>query len=339
MSSNSFFKAPERHANQRGENYEVINVGGEQFHAVAVALIDYLQSNSQVNDVSIKKILRGFSQYFPQYVIHNSPSMPSTDLMRRLLNSPRKTELIECMAYVLRQLTVDELYADHVNLNYRNVFEHLTAKTAKNYLRKPDTQLPVCALKALQHTLGLSIILSFKEPGKELRRREKNFDNNHAALLIQVQDYNKYYPQVKHKEDFSSVGQLDVTVKPIEIPSENEGTINDIVSAINTDNQERLHTYEQQTTKILSMVAAGELSYEQLRDYYIVLVPFQLNNAPFITQLQQTINPVIVKAQVHPEQHTILLATTLASWIAAGAITEDQLFDRIENIQVGTLAR
>ncbi|KTD72358.1 hypothetical protein [Legionella tucsonensis] len=150
--------------------YSFINVGNEQFHAAAVALIDSLQSSNQRgNDATLKKILERFYQHFPKY-ISNQPYLTLPERMGMLLNSSRKSELVACMAYVLRQLTVDELYTHP--LKYIEVFDGLSAETPKSYLRDPEVKLPPNALNALAHALGITVTLSFKELGKELRKRE-----------------------------------------------------------------------------------------------------------------------------------------------------------------------
>ncbi|KTD01754.1 hypothetical protein [Fluoribacter gormanii] len=150
--------------------YNFISVGNEQFHAVAVALIDSLQSISQRgNDATLKKILERFYLHFPKY-ISNQPYLTLSERMGMLLNTSRKSELVECMAYVLRQLAVDEIYTHP--LMYREVFDGLSADTPKSYLRDPEVELPSSALKALAQVLGISITLSFKELGKELRKRD-----------------------------------------------------------------------------------------------------------------------------------------------------------------------
>ncbi|AWN72819.1 hypothetical protein LEAN103870_09195 [Legionella anisa] len=151
-------------------DFSFINVGNEQFHAVAVALIDSLQSSNQRgNDATLKKILERFYQHFPKY-ISNQPYLTLPERMGILLNNSRKSELVECMAYVLRQLAVDELYTHP--LKYIEVFDGLSAETPKSYLRDPEVKLPPSALNALAQTLGITVTLSFKELGKELRKRE-----------------------------------------------------------------------------------------------------------------------------------------------------------------------
>lgn len=163
-------KAFVHHEPKPRAEYSFINVGTEQFHAVAVALIDSLQNTSQRgNETTLKKILERFYQHFPKY-ISNQPYLTLPERMGMLLNSSRKSELVECMAYVLRQLAVDELYTHP--LMYRDVFAGLSAETPKSYLRDPTVKLPASALNALAHNLGINITLSFKELGKELRKKK-----------------------------------------------------------------------------------------------------------------------------------------------------------------------
>ncbi len=327
--TSGFFKTPALHG-QRQSNYEIINVGGEQFHAAAVALIDYMQNGLAINDSTVKKILGRFYEYFPQYTNNDAYLTTPKERLSRLLQTSRKSELVECMAYVLRQLTVDEIMANPLNLNYRAIFADFNQETSVKDLRDPKTQLPVIALKALQSVLELPITLSFKELGKELRKQENLGQPGQHGLVIQVQG-DKYFPAVNHKADFAYVGQLAVTVKPV-VSDEQENTIKQILAEIHAADQEILRAYEQQQNTILSMVAAGELSYAQLRDYYIELLPYQDNNAGYIRQLQQAAHPILVGAPESAGKNTVEeRARALASWIVADAIKADALFDRIDN--------
>ncbi|WP_207387339.1 hypothetical protein [Legionella rowbothamii] len=332
-STSGFFRAPAENAQNQGKEYECINVGGEQFHAVAVALIDYLQNNSPINDAVLKKVLGRFYQYFPQHAVNDAYLTPK-ERMGRLLSNSRKSELVESMAYVLRQLTVDKLYEDHLNLVYRDVFAKVPKDTAKSYLRDMKTVMPPVALKALEDSLNIAITLSFKEPDHELRRRDGVVDNDQPALRLQVQG-DKYYPEVKRKADFTFVGQLAISTKPMLMPNEQEGKMNDIITAISAENRELLHAYEQQRNAFLSMVAAGELSSTQLRDLYISFLPEQEYNAGFITRLEQDAHPIIATAPVSSEKRMVqLLTNALASWVIVGAVDKEELFDRIENTPV-----
>ncbi|WP_058498709.1 hypothetical protein [Legionella gratiana] len=337
--SGGFFSNKAQGHKPRGEN-GFINVGNEQFHAGAVALIDALYSPQRGNDAILKKILERFYHYFPRYIT-SQPFLTLPERMGILLNNARKSEIVECMAYVLRQITIDELCAHP--LKYREVFDGFSAETVKNYLRDPKTKLPASAFNALAQALGITITLSFKEPGKELRKREIYVGEEESGsakldLLIQVQD-DKYFPAVKHKEDFAYVGQLAVNVpKPVEDISEQEGTLEDVFKLIAQDNKELLQSYEQWRKTILSMVFADELTCEQLISLYITFLPVQSSSTSLSSTLDRLRAPVIANIPVEQEQHTKeLLANAIAGWISTKQIEPDILFAQIENQSVAAL--
>lgn len=309
-----------------------INVGGEQFHAAAVALIGELHHNLNLKDDILKKIIANYFHYFPQALPDEAYLTTPRERIRRLLNNPRTSELVERIAYVLRQLAVDELYTNPLNLDYREIFLSLKKDTPLNYLRDVRTSLPLSIFNALAQALNISIILSFKELGKELRKCEQMGDSNCAvSLLIQVQDQ-QYYPAVKQKNEFTHVGKLKIAITPIKQAAEKQGDLEDIFNLITEANESLLHVFKQQRHKILCMVNANELSREQLIELYCSLLPEQTRNADFLIHLAQIKNPVIAGTPVDLEQETIKsLADAFASWIATGAITQEQLFESDEH--------
>lgn len=329
-----FFKSHVHQGHMQHEEYSFINIGKEQFHALAVALIDSLQTTPRGNDATLKKILERFYQYFPKYV-NNQPYLTLPERMKIVLDSNRKSELVDCMAYVLRQLVVDELYAHP--LKYREAFSGLHAETSKNYLRNPGINLPASTLDALAQVLGVTIILSFKEPGKELRKREVYVGDEQSvltklSLLIQVQG-DQYFPAVRHKADFTYVGHLAISApKPVEDTPMQPDTLADILSLIAADNKELLHAYEQWRKTILSMVVAGELTCKQLMDLYITFLPVSPNNTLSSSLLELSERKtVIAGVPVEKEQHIIeLLASSLAAWISTKQIDPDSIFDQLE---------
>lgn len=318
----------------QGQKSRVINVGTEQFHAAAVALIDSLHGPQRGNDAILKKILERFYHYFPRYVT-SQPFLTLPERMGILLHNSRKSELVECMAYVLRQMTIDELYAHP--LKYREVFDGLSEETPKSYLRDPKTKLASSAFNALANALGITITLSFKEPGKELRSRDvyvgDEAEPGKLSLLIQVQ-HEKYFPAVKHKEDFAFVGQLAINPpKPVEDINEQKETLAEVIHQITRDNKELLQSYDQWRKTILSMVLAGELTREQLMSLYITFLPKESANTLSISTLEQSLRaPVIANIPMEQEEHTKdLLVKALADWISTRKVQPDSLFDQLDN--------
>jgi hypothetical protein len=332
-----FRQSPVVSVKKTSKKQRVIDVGGEPFHAVAVALMDQIKIVPRSNESALKKILERFYTCFPRYKPDQTYLTPA-ERMNMLINNPRKSEIVECMAYVLRQLTVDELFAH--SLVYRDVFDNLSADTPKRHLREPSTFLPISALAALARVLELTITLSFKETDKELGwQHVLNKDARPIAkweITLQVQN-NRCFPEVTHADDFKYVGQLAINFL---VPAEHNGaasseTIATIVEMISSDNKKILHIYEQWQKNLLGMVNAGELTREMLLSFYTSFLPEEqvlpnsVGSREFFSRLEETENKVI-DTPVRDSKY--LLVRSLAQWISTEQVSkQDKLFDLIEN--------
>lgn len=336
MARTGFFTSTPATQSKQVAPLNFINIGGEQFHALAVALIDDLKNTSRTNEVLLKKVLERFFAYYPKFKQQQAYLTP-VERMGMLLSGARKSEIVECMAFVLRQIAVDEIYAHP--LNYRETFDGLAATTSKEFLRQSTTVLPASVLRALTQSLGINITLSFTEHGKELRHRQIYTDNLNTAktqLVIQVQGEH-YFPGVKNKADFVYVGQLAINPpEPAENIHDKTGTIADIVALIAADNKRLLQSYVQWRQNLLTMVEGKELTTSKLMDLYIEFLPettgVLADTTAFFSKLTQSEkSPVIVEPiKGSLKQVNELLASSLAGWISTSKVEVDQLFDRAE---------
>lgn len=320
-----------------------IRVGGEQFHAVAVALIDCcfaltdgFKHSLRANEITLKKILERFFSYYPKFA-SNQPYLTVSDRMGILLNNSRKSEIVDCLAYVLRQLTIDEIYASCKD--YPEVFAPLNAQTPQSYLRRPNTHLPRSALNALAQTLGLTISVLLTEPGKELPKHETyqstTFPSSRFNLVLQVQG-EQYFPAVQNEKYFSYVGQLAITAtKPAELDSPND-TVARMMDQIDEVNKERLATFEQHRRTLGTMIDAGELTHKQLMDLFIKFLPKNNNSlfghCQFYYDLEKLPAKLISNGEkpTSEKQQTQQLADTLAAWLTAKLVNADSLFEYLE---------
>lgn len=336
MERTGFFTKTPVLQNKRTTPLSYINVGGEPFHAVAVALIDSWKNTHFMKDASLKMILERFFAYYPKFKLQQAYLKPA-ERMDMILSGPRKSEIVDCMAYVLRQLAVDEMYANP--LNYKEIFEGLNSATSRNFLRKPDTVMPVSALRALTESLGITIILSFTEQGKELRYREmysnSSASSSHQAINLQVQG-NQCFPGVKNKGDFTYVGQLAINPPvPQEFGDEKKGTIAGMVGLIAEDNKRLLHSYQQWRQNLLTMIVGNELTTAFLIDLYIDFLPpvdsIFSNTKEFFAKLTGSDKiPVTFDCSNSNTQLNELLASALAGWISLNKIDVERLFERLE---------
>lgn len=335
MSRPGFFpRTPASQSSKQAPVLNFINTGGEQFHALAVALLDNLKNVPRGNDAPLKKILERFFAYYPQFKPQQAYLTP-TERMGMLISGPRKSETVECMSFVLRQLVVDEIYAHP--LNYREAFDGLEETTSKDFLRQPTTILPVTVLNALANSLGITLTLAFTEHGKELRRRQVYTDSSvntaKIELAIQVQG-DQYFPGVTNSADFVYVGRLAIN-RPI--PAENihdkTGTIADTVGLIAADNTRLLQTYAQWRQNLLTMLAGKELTTARLISLYIAFLPSKNgvlgDTTEFFAKLTQSAKNPVAAAPLKgsADQINELLASSLAGWISTNKVEVDQLFD------------
>ncbi|HCE5437068.1 TPA: hypothetical protein NHI29_002311 [Legionella pneumophila] len=332
-----FFKAE---TNSSHVQQSFINVGGEQFHAAAVALIDYFKRSPRINDDTLKKILERFYFHFPKY-IPSQPYLTPSERMSMLINGVRKSEIVECFSYVLRQLAIDEIYAKP--LNYRDIFAEFERDTPKSLLRQPSTPLPASALRALSHVISTNITLSVVENGKELRKREvyvgDNLNSAKPGITIQVQQNNKYFPAVKNKADFVYVGQLAVSPpKPVESSNTSgKDTIADMVDLIASDNKKLLQTYKQWHQNFLTMLKLGEITTQRMINLYIKFLPSEkglfVDSTEFFSRLSEDSDKPVIPDYSGENKDGVnqLLASALAGWISARQVDVDQLFDHLEN--------
>lgn len=334
MISSSFFtRIPSGRAKQVSE-YHFIDVGREAFHALAVALIDYFKSTAHIEETAAKKTLDRFFLYYPHYKSKQS-QLTSEEQLHRLINSSRKSELVECMAFVLRQLAVDELYAHPIH--YPEVFALFNRKTNKSDLRQPHTVLPSSALGALAQVLEVPLTLLFREPGKELAMKEhypKPDDAIHKiskeGMIIQIQGTH-YFPGVRNKEEFTFVGQLAIhPPEPLmETSLHDKASIDDIIDALETNNQNQLQAYTHWCHAISSMVETGELTKEQLLSLYIKFLPEDTKKAQSLIRLAQQKQHLVAGNSFEDSKQQLieLLVSALASWISVKEVNAEQLFD------------
>ena len=340
MTRTGFFtRTPATQNNPRATALSFINVGGKKpFHALAVAFIDAVKRAPRVNDATLKTVLERFFAYYPKFK-SPQPYLTPAEHMEFLINGPRKSEIVECKAFVLRQLAIDEIYANP--LNYKEVFDGLNPITSRGYLRDPSILMPVSVLRALTQSLAITLTLSHVEHGKELRMKETYTNSSVSTpkleLALQVQGEH-CFPGVKNKADFAYVGQLAINPpQPVENEAEKAGTIADMVALIAEDNKRLLQSYLQWRKNLLTMIDDNKLTTANLVDSYIKFLPEKNNMgfslAAFFSKLtQSTAMPVATDVPVNSnKQMNGLLVGSLASWISMDIIDADHLFEHLEH--------
>lgn len=331
-----FFKEGLRQIAKKETNCSYLSLGGDQFYAVAVAFIDELKSSNQLTEAATKLILDRFFVLYPQ---HKAPQRYLTpkERLNLLVNSPRKSEIIHCMADVLRQITMDELFINP--LKYKEVFDEFKNDSLKSVFRHTSTPLHVNALKALSRSLDITLSLTFKEPEKELGKQQifrQSISNPGLFKLRLLVQLGHYFPGVKHSDYFINLGLTERFIpKPSAEPPVIGENIAGIKDMIDTDNKRLLNNFSAVCKKIMSFVAAGEISLNQLIDMYIQFYPVDgENEARFFTQKEEPEKkPISVHKVDLKELKTLLLVRSLSAWICTNKMDSkdaDEFFRLIE---------
>lgn len=310
--------------------HTLINVGGDQFQALAVAFMDYFKRSSRLNDETLKKILERFYFHFPKY-ISDQPYLTPTERMNMLVNSQRKSEVVKCMAIVLRGLVVDQIIADPIK--YKKVFEGLPRITVLSSLYEPSLILPAKALKIFTKITGIRLTLSFVEIDRDLRALSNHLQPQ-SGITIQVQN-SKYYPLVKNKSDYVYVGQLATSmVKPVE--KMRSGDISSLVDLISEDDKRLLQTYRKWVQNFLTMLQLQEITQDDLINMFTRFLPENQDElespSQLFTRLLQSENQLIeTKGTADGLKVAKALASTIAQWISLNLVDPEKLFELVEN--------
>lgn len=336
MALRGFFNQTPAIQEKRVTPYSFISVGGDLFQAVAVALIDALKHSPRMNEASLKKILARFFYHYPKFASSQACLTPA-ERMGMLLNSSRKSEIVKCMAFVLRQIAVDEIYAHP--LNCREAFAGLCAEDSQELLRQASTVLPVASLRPLCDILALTVNLSIVEQGKELRKRHSytNPASGFPKLSIEVQvQGDAYFPGVKNKADFAYVGQVAIASPQPVMPNEQpEKNLAEYIHLINEDNKDLAQEFKRLTV-IISKNVVECLSKPELKPELIALfVTFYPEKESLFGNTNEFFNGLM-----HSDKNPItaatctstpdLIARTIAGWICANQINADEFFEAAE---------
>lgn len=324
LSSTRFFRSEGAIEKKKtGAEKTVIDVGGEPFHALAVAFMDNFKNGAVLPESVLKKVLGEFFACYPDYKVNHAYVTPM-ERMRLLINSPRKSELVDCLAFVLWRLTKnDDLLVDPVAT--KAAFQGLDEAMLQVDLKPSAAMLPAAARE-----LKIQLMLSFKEPQHELRAREIYNEDASFKVELQVQG-GRYYPKVKNKDDFAYVGQLAITVAKPNFPQENE-TIAAQLALIEKDNQLIWQDYQHYLNVLNGMRMDGDLDKEKLVNLYIQFLPKSSDKKLFdYLETVYSKTKIVGAPGNREEEETIMLVEALSRGLSTGQINADKLFETLEH--------
>ncbi|WP_133128146.1 OTU domain-containing protein [Legionella nagasakiensis] len=323
-----------------------INMGGSGdcgFRAVAAGLIDNFLSGHRFKPDLISKVLKRHKTYFKEHRLDLVLATPLEEL-RELTRRVPMAELIQKMAYTLRQMAVDELCANPAR--YRGAFADKNEHTSPEMMRKPSTWIDESAIAALSNTLGLPIEVRVVEAGKEVPMRLRyNTEATNPGVVMQLRGEH-YIPRVTQKEAFGLVKHKSAPhVEMEEVQS--DPSLSEILAIIAEEDKQLCEEFASLKHRLMTMVAAGELNKADLLKLYVKGMPTsdylqgrvkcvgtEYGTQHFfeaITQAQKEPEAIVLTEEQYDEAMINELVHALARAISIGDMPEEQVFAQIDD--------
>ena len=269
--------------------------------------------------------------------------------MEQLIKSVRVGELLQSMAYTLRQISVTEMCA-HPEF-YRGAFVDRNEGTTPEDMRKPTTWIDESSIAALAKAMAVSIEVQVVERVKSLPMRLRyNETSTDVAPAVVMQLKNGHYIPRVSSNCFSAVNtRLARTLSPVTNGSPQDPSLTEIYSAIALEDKRLNETFESTHRRLATMVSAGELSKDDLLSCYIkgmassdylsgrvAHVSVEHGNQYFfdaINRVQQTTHKGSLRRGDYDQQITDELIHALARAMTIGQMSSESVFAQIDEAQ------
>lgn len=336
-----------------GQKKVAVDVGGQGdcgFRAVAAGLLDHVLGSDRSHDAVLKNVMERYFQYYPQFKPEGR-YLTAKDRLESLSRNVHMPELITTLAYVLRQMAVDTL-VENPSM-YRGAFVHENEKTSPEEMRKPTTWIDETALAALANVLDIRISVSVVAPMRELPlhlnyNASETLKTEKPVVSVVLKDKH-YVPKVKNPARFQALTQRKArAIEPVEV-QHLEPSMEDILKRIQHEDQQMLNHFILTKKRIQSAVEAGELSRDELFDYYIAgmessdylqgrvkQIGLDLGSQAFFNELMarngqfSALHTQPAQMATHEDRITQELIHALARAVSIGQMSEESLFTSVE---------
>ncbi|KTD20190.1 OTU domain-containing protein [Legionella londiniensis] len=320
------------------------------FNALVLNLVDNVQKHPRLNSELLGNILSRHFAYFPEHKPRVPGLMTPAERMQHMLREIPLGNVVESLAYTLRQMAVDELLENPAH--YRAAFLAASSGLTEKQMRKPQTPLHECALIALAKKLSLPVEIIESAEYQELPvRRQYNLGVENPKTnprLVFKKHGQQYSAQVSAPETFENLQMHSGLLKARE-QTINHLDLADAMFQIEQDNERLQKKFDLLVNRLSTMVQAGELTKDDLLETYV-------KNTPTSEEAQsQDLDSKIMRkgcisfkrnrlgvadsyAEKTTEERTISqLVEKLAEAITLGYMNEARVFNEIENRQDASL--
>ncbi|WP_064088252.1 OTU domain-containing protein [Legionella feeleii] len=270
--------------------------------------------------------------------------------------------IAECtrrLAYVLRQIAVDELCAHPEK--YRGAFasfedndQHANEdrEATPERMRQETTWIDESAIAALANALKLPIEVHVVTKNKELPMRLQYNASSDATPEVVMQLQNGHYiPRVSQPARFMNISEQQKNMGPLQpvTQSVQDPPLSEILAKIAAEDQRLLEEFENTVNQLTASVIAGEVTKEELLEIYVKgmaksdylqgrvkYVGLEHGNQRFFEAIESAkpgakIKAVRLGSDSHDKQVVNELVHAIARAISIGQLDPGVVFAKIEH--------
>lgn len=298
-----------------------------KFYSIAAAMLDRAMNALHLNHEVWSRILQRHFLYFPQHKINEIEFSPKFDPIKHLMNQFSLSELIETLAYTLRQLALDEMMK-HPTLHYEAIFSRIHHQSQLEALRDAKTPLDKCIFYALAKVIHLDIMVQVSVTGQELPTPPyiypHDLNDAHHSLIILEQEEGHYKPRLKNPSLLPDISEQSLSIlKPNASNVMELYGINDIQRILEQERKNRLFEFEHVHTCLLAMWEAKEITKTDLLNVFVQLKPSSTCSSDFQPSTHSHLRS-------HAEEMIYHWIQAIAIAVSYHEYNQDDLFEQLE---------
>ena len=324
-----------------------ITVGGKEdnvFRAVAVAMVNNILVLPRSNRESARKLIEMHAKWFPQQHVPGRLITPEEHFSKLVVTPIARATIINELSLLLRLFAVKEC-CDHPE-QFAKVFrEQIEPKE----LATPGFPIDAdYALAAISQAMNLPIKVQKLEAGKELPQRDNELTKVKTPMgspfTLQKQD-GQYLPLVNDAHHYQFLKNHRFEAPKLKAGSSMDyPSLAEIQAVITPTHEQLMSEYEQNTRRLSSMLKAGEITRDTLREIYIKSITVEENNGPIgtehghqvffdeLTKASGGLDPVNLPAfSNHEEQVTQVYVSAVARGMSLGLVNSVLLDNALDD--------
>lgn len=344
---------------RREKTMHLVDLGGNGdcgFRAIAAGIVDKLLQwpVKQEAPAYLETLLQAHARYFPEQCNSIKRLPPLAQIQWLIKNTPMPV-YIQSLAYTLRQLAVNELFAHPAH--YRGAFVNQHEKTAPEKMRQAQTWIDESAIAALSNALQLPLEVRVTGPRQPLYMRLQyntpSISNGSILKEPVVIELNQghYRAYVSDENVFSLAARHPMPPKasPLVSPKESDPPLAELLAQIAAEDERMTRHFNHLHQQLTHMNRDDQLPKSLLVSIYcqsmknsdylqgrVAAVGYEYGHDYFhqaiLASQKMKLTPASLEA-THEHALVSELIHAIARAVAIGQLQEHDVFNAIDDYQ------